>query len=276
MAISRNSGGGFVVIAVKTRPAAVAGLFYPDDPEELRQWLKSALGDSQESHASCKAMVVPHAGYIYSGGVAATAYKRLLQFSQRIQRIVLLGPAHRVGFEGIAVPTVDCFATPLGTIKLDRDAIDGLSDLPQVIFDDLPHAEEHCLEVQLPFLQALFKDNVTLVPLVVGMTTSQLLADVIQRLWGDQQTLILVSSDLSHYHDYHTARQLDAETSAAIESGQIDFLDSEHACGYLPIQGLLEITTRYGLKAKTIDLRNSGDTAGPKDRVVGYGAYVFQ
>lgn len=257
------------------RPAAVAGMFYPQDADELRTWIVSALQQASTDKPPAKAMVVPHAGYVYSGEVAAMAYARLKNRLRPIERVVLLGPAHRVEFQGIAVPTVDFFDTPLGKVTLDTTVLRRLEQLPRVIAYDLPHAQEHSLEVQLPFLQVALNDF-KLVPLLVGSVTSETVAAVLQKVWGGDETLVIVSSDLSHFHQYDTATRIDAETSSAIEAGNDNQLISETACGYLPLRGLMQVARAYGMQAHTIDLRNSGDTAGSRDRVVGYGAYVFQ
>lgn len=261
---------------LKSRPTAVAGAFYPEDPQQLGSWLQQLLSESATEAGSCKAIIVPHAGYIYSGSVAASAYARLLSARKQIRTVVLAGPAHRVGFHGIAVPSVDAFSTPLGKVPLDTAAIQDLLSQPGVIMMDAAHALEHSLEVQLPFLQTVLGNGFRLIPLLAGMTDPDSMASVLQYLWGDEHTLIVVSSDLSHYHDYAKARELDAATSAAIERGDLHILSGERACGYLPVSGLLKVAENHGLHAHTVDLRNSGDTAGSRDRVVGYGAYVFE
>ena len=202
------------------------------------------------------------------------AYARIAPIAARIRRVVLLGPAHRVAFRGIAYPNADRLLTPLGAVSVDREGLSTLSDLPQVQCLDRAFDGEHCLEVQLPFLQTLLPDF-RLVPLLVGMAEPEQVAQVIDRLWGGAETLILVSSDLSHYLDYETAARLDRKTTGAIERLEPEALDHESACGATPLCGLLLEARRRGLAATTLDLRSSGDTAGPRDRVVGYGAYAF-
>lgn len=221
-----------------------------------------------------KALVVPHAGYQYSGPVAASAYAQLRPIADRIRRVVLFGPAHRVYFRGIAYPEADRLLTPLGALVIDREALAGLADLPEVQALDRAFTGEHCLEVQLPFLQSLLADF-RVVPLLVGDVTWESAARVMERLWGGPETLILVSSDLSHYLDYETARRTDRRTTDAIERLDPQSLDHHAACGCIPLCGLLLQARRLGLVERTLDLRNSGDTAGPRDRVVGYGAYAF-
>ncbi|HEX22746.1 MAG TPA: AmmeMemoRadiSam system protein B [Chromatiales bacterium] len=261
----------------RIRPPAVAGMFYPADVQELQdiiaRYLREAAVNVKAAEVP-KAIIVPHAGYVYSGPVAASAYVRLLPASDQIHRVVLLGPSHRVPLLGLASSSADAFSTPLGTIPLERKVIERIERLPQVHRLDEAHALEHSLEVQLPFLQSVL-DDFTLVPLVVGDASPDEVAEVLEQLWGGPETLIVISSDLSHYHDYHTAEALDSATSSAIEQLQTERIHGENACGSRAVNGLLYFARRHGLHGKTIDLRNSGDTAGPRDQVVGYGAYVF-
>lgn len=258
---------------IKARPAAVAGRFYPRHADELAVQISEMLGgEINMQNIRCKALIVPHAGYIYSGPIAATAY-RLIRNDQNIKRVVLLGPCHYVPVRGIAVSSAQYFETPLGTIPLDRRAVEALLELPQVVCSDEAHAPEHCLEVQLPFLQSVLTDF-QLVPLIVGRASAEEVAEVLDKVWGSSETLILVSSDLSHYHDYKTAQRVDADTSKAICSLQADLV-GEQACGCYAVNGLLNAAKSRGMKIKQLDLRNSGDTAGDRSRVVGYGAYAF-
>lgn len=259
----------------KIRPPAVAGMFYPDDPDVLRAQVLHLLHAAPAAGPTPKALIVPHAGYIYSGPVAATAYARIAKARASIRRVVLLGPAHRVAFNGIATSSATAFTTPLGSVPVDRKAVQLIEPLPQVRVFDTAHAAEHSLEVQLPFLQ-LALDDFMLVPLVVGDATAEQVDEVLERLWGGAETLIVISSDLSHYHDYDSARRLDQATSLAIEALREQDIDFDHACGRIPVNGLLQTARHHGLRARTVDLRNSGDTAGGRDRVVGYGAYVFE
>ncbi len=259
---------------MQVRPAAVAGIFYPGSAAELSSTVDAFLKDAATNEAAPKALVAPHAGYIYSGPVAASAYARLKNAASPITRVVLLGPSHRVPFYGLAVPSAEYFETPLGRVHLDRDAIAHILAQNLVQEMDMAHAQEHSLEVQIPFLQKTLGDF-ELVPIVVGQAEPTETAAVIEALWGGPETLIVVSSDLSHYLDYASAKEIDAVTSRAIESLHGEQIGYEQACGRMPIQGLLVEAKRHGLKGKTVDLRNSGDTAGPRDSVVGYGAYVF-
>ncbi|HHJ39676.1 MAG: extradiol dioxygenase [Methylothermaceae bacteria B42] len=256
------------------RHPAVAGMFYPDNPRELDQMVRQFLASTQVEGPVPKAIIAPHAGYVYSGPVAASAYRLLIPAKDIIKRVILLGPAHRVPFQGLAIPAADYFMTPLGAVAVDKQAIQAIADLPFVVQFDAAHEPEHSLEVQLPFLQEVLEDF-KVVPIVVGDATPEEVATVLERLWGGAETLIIISSDLSHYYDYETAKQLDAATSAAIEDLDPSRLGVESACGRIPVAGLLLAARHHNLKAETVDLRNSGDTAGPRDQVVGYGAYVF-
>jgi AmmeMemoRadiSam system protein B len=256
------------------RQPAVVGRFYPADPDELHimvtHWVDKAGSDGKVP----KAIIVPHAGYVYSGPVAASAYGCLVEARDRVTRVVLLGPAHWVALRGLAMSSADYFSTPLGMIPVDQHARALLAALPQVQVVDEAHAPEHSLEVQLPFLQVLFA-AFTLVPLVVGDATAAEVGDVLERLWDGPETLIVISSDLSHYHDYTTAQALDQATSLAIEALCPQDIHPQQACGRYAVQGLLQVARQHGLQVRTVDLRNSGDTAGSRDQVVGYGAYIF-
>jgi hypothetical protein len=220
-----------------------------------------------------KALIAPHAGYLYSGPVAASAFVQLPP-TAGIRRVVLLGPSHFVPFEGLALGPWTAFATPLGAVPVDAAAVEQIRALPQVRVLAAAHAREHGLEVELPFLQHRL-EGFSLVPLVVGHATDQEVGEVIDLLWGGPETVFLISSDLSHYYDYHTAQELDRDTARAIEGFRAEDLGANRACGRIPIRGLLRAARKRGLQAETLDLRNSGDTAGPRDRVVGYGAFAF-
>ncbi|MCO6413555.1 MAG: AmmeMemoRadiSam system protein B [Thiogranum sp.] len=257
------------------REPAVAGLFYPDDPLLLQEQVERMLTADTAVAIRPKALIVPHAGYIYSGPVAASAYAQLLPLRDRIRRVVLLGPSHRVAFSGLAASSARYFSTPLGLIQVDQQAMDDILLLPQVRVLDEAHREEHSLEVQLPFLQTVLGADFTLVPLVVGDADADDVAEVIDKLWGGPETLLVISSDLSHYHDYATARRLDNATSQAIEQLNPLAIDHHQACGRNPVNGLLLAARQHHLNATILDVRNSGDTAGTRDRVVGYGAYAF-
>ena len=256
------------------RAAAVAGIFYPDNERALRSAVLAYVAQAKPEGAIPKALIAPHAGYQYSGPVAGTAYALLAPRRDAIARVVLIGPSHRVGFVGLALPEASAFSTPLGDVVLDMAAIDRVRRLPQVRVSSHAHRHEHSLEVHLPFLQETL-GPFSLVPLLTGDATPAEVGAVIEELWGGPETLIVVSSDLSHYHDYATAARMDAATSAAIEALRDEDIADEHACGAVAIRGLLWAARRRGLRARLLDLRNSGDTAGPKDRVVGYGAYAF-
>jgi len=258
----------------KVRKPAVAGAFYPANPQALKKELEEYFSVAPMSLHFPKAIIAPHAGTIYSGPIAASAYTCLKGMKDFVHRIVLLGPAHQVGFEGIAAPSVDFFETPLGKIPLDRKAIEEISLLPQVIEFEEAHAQEHSLEVHLPFLQ-MSLSHFQLIPLVVGWTEPELVAEVLEKLWGGKETLIIVSSDLSHYLSYENAQKTDEETARQIETLDWQNLADQKACGFFPVRGLLLEAQKKGLVGKILDLRNSGDIAGDKKRVVGYGAFHF-
>lgn len=257
------------------RTPAVAGLFYSANAVELHAQVQRFLNQAAAANdPPPKAIIVPHAGYIYSGPVAASAYARLKTARDAIHRIVLMGPSHRVGFRGIAVSGMSAFATPFGRIPVDRGMVEQAQTLPGVSLLEQAHAQEHSLEVHLPFLQEVLGEF-TLTPLVVGDAKPPEVGAVLEALWGGPETLIVISSDLSHYHDYQSARALDNATSKAIEALRFEDIGYEQACGRNPVNGLLWVARRKGLHSETVDLRNSGDTSGPRDQVVGYGAYVF-
>lgn len=257
------------------RQPAVAGTFYPLNTQHLHQMLDQYLADAKTDAKVPKAIIVPHAGYIYSGPVAAIAYARLKKARNLITRVVIIGPSHRVAFRGLAVSRADTFMTPLGSIPVDQEAVKNIAQFPFVEYLEQAHTYEHSLEVHLPFLQATLNDF-KIVPIVAGDASPEQVAQVIDTLWGGDETLIVISSDLSHYHDYATARQLDKLTSQIIEKKQYELLAAESACGKVPVSGLLKVSREKELSIKTIDLRNSGDTAGDKTSVVGYGAYVIE
>lgn len=257
-----------------TRPAAVAGLFYPAGAAELALTVDRYLGAKTDtSDAPPKVLVAPHAGYVYSGAMAGRAYALLAPLRRTIKRVVLFGPTHRVAVDGLALPEATAFATPLGEIALDEAAMDSLADLPQVVRSDRVHAQEHSLEVHLPFLQRAL-DDFRLVPLAVGHATPEAVAEVIERLWGGPETLLVFSTDLSHYQPYAVAQQIDGDTCRHILAGDMR-LRPEQACGAYPLNGLLLAARRHGLRAHQLGLCNSGDTAGDRQRVVGYAAFAF-
>jgi AmmeMemoRadiSam system protein B len=249
-------------------------MFYPADPLELRAMLNGFLAHANTEEPAPKAMILPHAGYVYSGPVAASGYARLLNSPGAYSRVVLLGPAHRVAFSGLAASSAAAFATPLGEVPVDQEAVRRLADLPQVRVFDEAQRLEHSLEVHLPFLQVTL-GRFTLLPLVVGDASAEQVCQVLELEAPLPGTLLVISSDLSHYHDYATAMRIDKGTSAHIEALDYAGIGYGQACGRNPVSGLLLYAKRHALTAETVDLRNSGDTAGPRDQVVGYGAYVF-
>ncbi len=257
-----------------TRPPAVAGMFYPGRADTLRANVQEMLDRAACSSPVPKVIISPHAGYIYSGDVAAKGFSTLGHGAKYIRRVVLLGPAHRVRLNGIAIPSVASFETPLGSIKLAQSALKRIESLPQVTTMDLAHKQEHSLEVQLPFLQACLADF-RLVPMVVGNAPPSEVAEVLDVLWGGKETLVVISSDLSHYHEYQESKRRDKLTSDMIENFEFEQLTPQNACGAHPLRGLLLTASRRGMEIRRQFLCNSGDTAGNKDRVVGYGSWCL-
>lgn len=265
----------FSELKIYSRPPAVADQFYPADATQLAALLQQMMAVAKPAvQNKIKAMIVPHAGLVYSGPVAASAYQALKQQADKISRVVLMGPSHRVGFHGVATTSASEYSMPFGPVRIDRAATSLIATLPQVQQLDQAHQLEHSLEVQLPFLQTVLS-NFTLVPLVVGECTANQVAEVLELLWDGEETLIVVSSDLSHYHSYEVATEMDRRTSDAILNLSPEDIHYADACGRNPVNGLLLAAKQHQLKSDLIDLRNSGDTAGTRDRVVGYGAYLF-
>ncbi len=257
------------------KDAAVAGLFYPGEAGELDSAINSYLAQATTSQVkSPKAIIAPHAGYIYSGSVAGTAYAPIKQLRDQVKRVVLFAPAHRVAVSGIALSSASHFATPLGEVPVAVSTVQELATRNGLDIDDQAFEQEHAIEVQLPFLQKTLA-SFELIPLLVGDADPIFVDQILEELWGGVETLIVISSDLSHYLDYQAAQEMDNEASAAIESLKPEKLTSHHACGRTAINGLLIAAKKHDLNAHTLDLRNSGDTAGDKSRVVGYGAYLF-
>lgn len=257
----------------KVRPAAVAGRFYPGDAASLAAEVDGMLAAATDARGPRpKALIVPHAGYVYSGPIAASAY-RLLAGHPLPKRVVLLGPAHYVPLRGLALPDATAVATPLGVIPLDVEGMRAAASHPQVVVSAEAHAREHSLEVQLPFLQRALGDF-ELVPLVVGHASPATVAEVLNRVWGDEDTLIVISTDLSHYLSYAEARALDEQTARQILAGDVGF-DGDQACGAHGVRGFLVAAKQRGLAPRLLDLRNSGDTAGDRSRVVGYASFAY-
>jgi len=259
--------------ALSMRRAAVAGAFYPGDSGVLGTEVAVMLSHAAGKPVMAKALIVPHAGYVYSGPVAASAYANLQESAVAVRRVVIFGPAHRMWVPGLASTSANLFETPLGRVPVDQEAVAAVAHLPQVEISDTAHAQEHSLEVQLPFLQAVL-DDFAIVPFVVGGASADQVAEVMELLWGGPETLIVVSSDLSHYLPYAEAQRIDSATADSILHRRA-LAHHEQACGATPINGLLAVARRKGLVPTLLDLRNSGDTAGDKSRVVGYAAFAF-
>jgi len=261
---------------VNIRPPAVAGLFYPAENQALSALITEQLVDSSlPTHKQPIAIIAPHAGYIYSGPIAATAFQTLQAHRNTIKRVVIIGPSHRYYFHGLALSSADEFETPLGTVSIDKTAQELLLSTTDSKILDQAHQNEHCIEVQLPFLQSVLTDF-SIIPIVTGETSAESVTDVIELFTTDHESLIVISSDLSHYHDYHSAQQIDKLTSQSIITLDYNSIDSHQACGHTAINGLLLAAKKRMLTASILDQRNSADTAGNKDSVVGYGAYLFE
>lgn len=261
----------------KVRQGAVAGQFYPAEAVALRREVDALLDTvPQSDEPAPKAVIAPHAGFMFSGGVAATAYARLRPANGRIRRVVILGPSHFVPIRGLAASSADWFETPLGRLRVDASGLATALDFPSVEVVDAAHVREHSIETQLPFIQRVLGDDVTIVPLVVGDASASTVGQILAALWGDDETAIAISSDLSHFHDEHTAQTLDQATAQAIEGLRGDEIGPRNACGFVPVAGLLWNAQRRGGAVRTLELRTSADAGAPPDSVVGYGAFTFQ
>ena len=263
------------------RPPAVAGTFYPNDADILRSEIDGLMdaalhSDAVSGDVSPKAIIVPHAGLMFSGSLAALGFATVRALKDTIKRIVIIGPAHRMAFQGIALARADQFATPLGNMRCDLPALQKALALPHVQMLDDAHTLEHGLEIELPFIQRLFgeQSDIGIVPLLVSRCSPRQVHEVIEKLWGGPETLIVISSDLSHFHDYDTAKKMDNRTRAMIENFDAENIDTNDACGALPVAGILMAARNRGMKIKTLGMRNSGDVTGDKSRVVGYGAWA--
>lgn len=259
---------------MSVRQAAVAGLFYPQESLVLQNTVQGLLDKAAQHQTVPKVLVVPHAGLVYSGPIAASAYASLIRHNDKISKIIILGPAHTLYFKGIAYDPVKRFSTPLGEIEQDQELLNKISGLPYVHALTQAHTKEHCLEVQWPFCQMIFP-RFTLLPLVVGETSPDEVAELIKTIWGGKETLIIISSDLSHYLPYEVAQITDRKTCLAIDTLDSEGILHDGACGYYPLRGFLHFAKENQIYGRLLDLRNSGDTAGNKNKVVGYAAYHF-
>jgi MEMO1 family protein len=257
------------------RPPAMAGSFYPADPDELRKLVCGyiAAWPAPSAVKPANAVVAPHAGYIYSGRVAAAAYAAIAPFATEFRKVVLIGPAHRVRLRGLAISSADAFLTPLGRVPLAVDDRDRLLEQPSITINDAAHEYEHSLEVHVPFLQVVC-ENFMLIPLVVGDASPAEVQAALEPFWDDARTLIVVSTDLSHFHDYDTAQRFDAETIRRMLELDYPRIHGDNACGCRAVNGLLRLLREKSLRLRLLATANSGDTAGPRDRVVGYGSFI--
>src|SRR5215831_9025559 len=262
-------------MTISLQPASVAGTFYPADPAELAAGVDGSLSRANPPLLSPKAVIAPHAGHIYSGDIAAAAYRLLAQRKGEIKRVILMGPNHRKPLRGMALSPADAWATPFGPLPVAPVARDMLMRQPGVVVDPAPFVNEHSLEVHLPFIHRALGE-VRVLPILVGQASMESVSSALDLLWGGPETAIIVSSDLSHYHDYATCQAKDEETTIAIERLQPQGCDGDRACGRFSIHGLLDQAQRRDLRETALDVRNSGDTHGPRDRVVGYGSFAFE
>lgn len=258
----------------KIRKSAVAGSFYPGNAETLEKAVRSMLNKARKQPLNARAVIVPHAGFIYSGPVAASVYASISDMAGSIERIVMIGPAHREYVRGLAVSDAEFWITPLGQVRLDQQALRELLSYPFVSVSNAAHLQEHCLEVQLPFIQILFPD-VSIVPILAGDADSSQVEKILRHFEEDEKTLLLISSDLSHFHKYDEAVRLDGNTAKCVTELNPEAMGPGAACGAIPVKGLLKLAKKTGWTVRTLDLRNSGDTSGDKNSVVGYGAFAF-
>ncbi len=257
------------------RTTAVAGAFYPSEPEILSKDIQRYIEETPSvSLPVPKAIIVPHAGYEYSAGVAASAYKLLKSGRKSIKKVVILAPSHKIGFNGMALTKASAYETPLGNVEIDKEMNEQLLALPLVDYLEEAHKSEHSLEVQLPFLKEAL-DDFKLIPVITGNASPTDVETLLETVWGKKDTLIVISTDLSHYLPYNEACILDNKTKTAIENLDIDSIEQEQACGYVPLKGMLTIAKAKKMQVETLEVKNSGDTSGSKNRVVGYGAWAF-
>lgn len=260
---------------MKIRKEAVAGTFYPEGTIELETLITTLLHEKDlPDIPPPKAIIVPHAGYVFSGSIAASAYRKIKSFSSLIKKVVILGPSHRVSFNGIALSSDEQWATPLGNVEVDQETCCELKTIDFINYNDAAHKEEHSIEVQLPFLQKTLNDF-TIIPLLSCQTSLKEAVYTLEKVWGDEETLIIISSDLSHFLNYDDCRKKDHETVNAIENFDYDKLKNDDACGLIPISALLAVAKQKKMKMETLDVRCSGDTAGRRDSVVGYASFGF-
>ncbi|MHA1539874.1 MAG: AmmeMemoRadiSam system protein B [Alphaproteobacteria bacterium] len=256
------------------KPLKFSGSWYPQDATALREMVTDFVEGAKPYPFAPKMMIVPHAGLRFSGSIAGTAYRILEAQKSKIERVILIGPSHRTNFKGIAIPSHAFFETPFGHLPVNQEALTALKNIDGVETSDAVFEEEHCLELQFPFVHQVLK-NVSIVPMIVGLADPELVAAALAEIWGGEETVILISSDLSHYHDYMTARSLDKKSAGMIEALSPK-LTGMNACGHRVINGALQRAKNINMRVTGIDVRNSGDTVGSKDRVVGYGSFIFE
>ena len=258
----------------KIKQADVAGMFYPGEEASLRQMVDGFIQKALSFDLRPRAIIAPHAGYIYSGSIAGTAYKTIAAVRDQIENVIIMSPAHRFYLRGIALHMADAFATPLGNIPVNIGIVKKIKQFSSVQWEERSFIQEHGLETHLPFIQRAFKPGIKIVPMIVGECQESEVAEILESVWEDPRNFVIISSDLSHFHSYADAKKLDRNTVDLIQNLDSQSLDTEFACGHYPICGLLNLARNRKLKIKALDIRSSGDTAGSKESVVGYGSFA--
>ncbi len=259
---------------MKNKKADVAGLFYPSEPEELKSMLETFVNTAKSVNNLTRAVIAPHAGYVYSGPIAGSAYKALYSSKENIKNVIILSPSHNCSFDGVATHSAQAFSTPLGDIEVNQELKEKIASLPFIKELDEAFIREHALEVHLPFIQYVLP-HAKILPLVVGQTYPEEIQMLIETLWNDPSNAFVISTDLSHFLSYMQAQKLDSLTAKQFERKLFQEIHHEQCCGYFPVRGMLKFAKEHGLKISTLDLRNSADTAGDKGRVVGYGSFMI-
>ena len=258
---------------MKNKKADVAGLFYPAEPKELREMIEVFISNAKVAQNLTRAIIAPHAGYVYSGPIAGSAYRALYSSKETIKNVVIMSPSHNISFDGVATHSADSFSTPLGDLHVNKEIKETISNLPFVKELDNAFIREHALEVHLPFIQHTLP-QAKIVPLIVGHTYPEEIQMLLETLWPDPTNAFVISSDLSHFLSYVQAQKIDSLTAKQIEKLLYKEIHHEQCCGFFPLRGLLKFAKEHGLKITALDLRNSADTAGDKGRVVGYGSFI--
>ncbi len=252
----------------------VAGQFYPKERAQLIEMIENFSSSEREIIYKPKAIIVPHAGFIYSGDIAAKAYKALIPLVDNYKKIILLSPAHRKSVTGVAYHNARKFACPIGDIPVNAELLSILKTNDSVYNDDEAFNFEHGLETHFPFISYIFRD-ISFLPLIVGNIDTQKLSDIFNLFWQADDILFIISSDLSHFHNYEICKTLDHETTQHIINLNYEKINHDAACGYYPLCGALKLAKDNNQKCYLLSLKNSGDSIGDKDSVVGYGSFII-